>query len=172
MTEPEGSDGSQKAPVTGPEIPEIKQDSLLEYMRVYTLDGYSFKEYVRAYFQPPGYLNIRQQLERLAGIISYAEFGGLPIEIMDIENHDGLDFVKINLKEDGIKAKGLTWNGHYFQGSTGGRITEHTLRESFLQREYRGDWIDGVEFYYERRPMAECDWDHIYLKGLILRSSK
>lgn len=35
------------------------------------------------------------------------------------------------------------WNQH-FQGSTGGMISQATIVETLLQREYSGEWIDGL----------------------------
>ncbi|MGK0467601.1 MAG: hypothetical protein ACJAX4_002903 [Clostridium sp.] len=32
------------------------------------------------------------------------------------------------------------------QGSVGGEITEYTLIENILQREYKSYWTDGVKF--------------------------
>jgi hypothetical protein len=153
---------------------ESRSDQLelsTEYLRIYTLDEISYKEYVRLYVRPPNYLNVKQRLDYLAGLISQSEFRGLPIEISDIENRDDLDIIRINLKEIG-DFKSPSWRYGYFQGSCGGQITSHTLKESFLQRDYKGEWIDGVEFHYEGRPMADGDWDHVCLGGLIMRSLK
>ncbi len=161
----------ESAPIIETEIQDTQQDTFSEYMCIYTLDENSYKEYVRLYVRPPNYLNVKQRLDYLAGLISQSEFRGLPIEISDIEKRNGLDIIKINLKEIG-DFKSPSWKYGYFQGSCGGQITSHTLKESFLQRDYKGEWIDGVEFYYEGRPMADGDWDHVCLNGLFLRSAK
>jgi len=43
----------------------------------------------------------------------------------------------------------------------------YKLTMTFMQPDYKGEWIDGVEFYYRGKPMEE--WDHINLTGTILR---
>ncbi|MDQ2087579.1 hypothetical protein RBH29_14195 [Herbivorax sp. ANBcel31] len=56
----------------------------------------------------------------------------------------------INLREYDEKNTSIrrSWKSHYFQGTTGGRETSVTLIETFLQRDYSGEWIDGVSFLY------------------------
>jgi hypothetical protein len=29
-----------------------------------------------------------------------------------------------------------------------------------LQREYKGEWIEGVRFLYENKPIGKEDWPH------------
>ncbi|NLM92507.1 MAG: hypothetical protein GX168_06160, partial [Bacteroidales bacterium] len=53
----------------------------------------------------------------------------------------------------------------YFQGSMGGMNTSIVLRESFLQPDYDGVWIDAVAFYYQGDPIGA--WDHLLLEGLL-----
>jgi hypothetical protein len=61
-----------------------------------------------------------------------------------------------------------TWRGGYFQGSSGGYDTQIRLMSTFLQEDHKGPWIDGVEFYYEGKPMTS-EWDHIFLEGVKYR---
>ena len=62
-----------------------------------------------------------------------------------------------------------TWRYLYFQGSTGGQFTSYSLRMTFLQPGYSGEWIDAVRFYYEGQPIREGDWTHLSLSGVINR---
>jgi hypothetical protein len=49
----------------------------------------------------------------------------------------------------------------YFQGSTGGTWTSKILTSNFLQKRYKGDWIDKLRFHYQGEEFEE--WDHIWL---------
>ncbi|MEG0842995.1 MAG: hypothetical protein RSD22_03780 [Romboutsia sp.] len=44
-----------------------------------------------------------------------------------------------------INLKGQEAWRQYFQGSTGGIISQTTITETLLQKEYKGDWIKGVK---------------------------
>jgi len=139
------------------------------FFRIYDLDAYTWKEEVSLFIRPPENLSLGKKLEFLAYYISYFKFGMNPIEILSIDESDGKRIAVINLKEPDEKGR-RTWKGIYFQGSTGGGITQHILEYSFLQRDYEGEWIDGIEFYYEGKPIEE--WDHINLTGTILREGQ
>ena len=84
-------------------------------------------------------------------------------EIKDIE---GKSVAVINLRESPINEEiagpeemiGHSWATYYFQGSTGGVLTSIKLVETFLQRDYRGPWIDGVQFLYEGN---QIDFEHV-----------
>lgn len=92
-------------------------------------------------------------------------FDGLPIEVSEIKKVDGKEIAVINLKESVFneeidapkKFVGRTWKAGYFQGSCGGSITSMELIETFLQRDYKGKWIDGVQFLYEGNNITEFD---------------
>ncbi|MCY6369325.1 hypothetical protein [Clostridium ganghwense] len=118
------------------------------------------------------YINISEdvplidKLNIIADKLSKSYFGGLPIEALKIEEKQGKKIAIINLKEfaenqgitDSSKLKGKTWRTQSFQGSTGGSITSTTLIETFLQREYEGEWIDGVKFLYNHE---DVDFMHV-----------
>ncbi len=48
-----------------------------------------------------------------------------------------------------LKLKVKLGAGDILQGSTGGKITTVSLEETILQREYNGNWIDGVEVFIQ-----------------------
>jgi hypothetical protein len=106
--------------------------------------------------------------------VSAHNFNNLKIEVLGIdENAADYKILKINLKEDpSFKIPDSLGNYHswynFFQGSMGGECTTIILIESTLQKQYHGEWIDAVEFYYQNEKIGE--WDHIFLSGIIKRN--
>lgn len=92
-------------------------------------------------------LPLEEKLGIVADRLSVDVFEGLGIELSEIDIIHGKQVAIINLTEK-ENAQGVTWNGMYFQGSAGGAITSVALGNTFLQREYDGEWIDGVKFVY------------------------
>lgn len=136
---------------------------------------------------------IEHRLQLLADSLSQKKFGGLPIEILRAENRGGDRIAIIDLRETEtnrrvfavqeslwaqgkggeiearkIYSEGLSWRLGFFQGSTGGYFTTMKLILSLLQNDYEGEWIDGIEFYYEGKPVSD-EWDHIDLDGTKYR---
>lgn len=94
-----------------------------------------------------------------------AVFGGLTMEAVEIREEDGKDILYVDLKEE--TDADPSWVYDYFQGSTGGLVTETALTETFLQREYGGIWIDGVHFTLNGETI---EYDHVpNLRETILR---
>lgn len=106
--------------------------------------------------------------------ISKNSFHHLNIEALRIEEKDsGSKLLIINLLEN-ENINDPDSLGHYrtwydfFQGTMGGEVTSIILRESILQRNYKGEWIDEMQVYYQNEPIGQ--WDHIQLDGTILRN--
>ncbi len=149
---------------------------------------------VKGYVEIPAAVSLQEKLTRLAGALSRKQFSGLPLTVLRIderpegrvaviaigesaqnspllaqqarlfsENRDG---EAMALEE---RLTGKLWCRHFFQGSAGGGMTTGSLRNTFLQPEHQGPWIDALEFYYEGAPMDP--WDHVSLDGLILRKA-
>ena len=106
--------------------------------------------------------------------ISKNSFHNLKIDAIRIEEKDnGSKLLIINLleNENFIIPDSL---GHYrtwydfFQGSMGGEVTSIILKESILQRSFKGEWIDEMQVYYQNEPIGQ--WDHIQLNGTLLRN--
>lgn len=133
-------------------------------LKVYTADINSLEKTEIKTIKPAEADNIEKMLQQLADDLSKDCFEGLPIEVLGIEKIEGKDIATINLKEDSQAA--VTWEGNFFQGSTGGTITNIALTETFLQKEYKGDWIDGVKFLYENNKL---EYDHVILDEIIYR---
>jgi hypothetical protein len=114
-------------------------------------------------------------LKQIASELSSAYFNGLKIEIQNVNadtSDNGGGIIRINLAEmenyngpGSVKAYNSWYD--FFQGSAGGTNTTMTLRESFLQRTYKGEWFDSVQFMYMGEPFPESD--HVQLSGIITR---
>ncbi len=111
-------------------------------------------------------LSLKNKLDALAIALSEIDFNKLPIEVSEITEIDGKNIAIISLKEneenqeisDQLQFKGESWVRNYFQGSAGGTITSVSLIETFLQKDYEGEWIDGVKFLYNNKI---CDFQHV-----------
>lgn len=96
---------------------------------------------------------LEEKLEMVAEALSKDVFEGLGIEVSKIEIIHGKKVAIINLSEK-ENPQGATWNTMYFQGSAGGTITSVALGDTFLQKEYDGEWIDGVKFLYNNQDIT------------------
>ena len=117
--------------------------------------------------------NLLNKITILLDSVTAHNFNNLKMEVLGIDNNEnGYKLLKINLKENPgfIMPDSL---GHYrtwydfFQGSMGGAQTTIILIESTLQKQYEGDWVDAVEFYYQNEKIGERD--HLSLSGIIKR---
>jgi hypothetical protein len=113
------------------------------------------------------------KVTELMDSVSKHNFNNLRIEVLGIETSKNSEkTLKINLKENSgfvipdSLGKYRSWYD-FFQGSDGGETTTMILTESTLQRQFNGDWVDAVEFYYQGEEIGE--WDHINLSGHIKR---
>ncbi len=104
------------------------------------------------------------------------EFGGLPVVPVRVRKEQDDLIAVIDLREStsnsGRRAEDMTgpnWCGGYLQGSTGGGMTSSALKETILQREYKGPWINGARFSYEGKPFSGQDFIHTDLSGTFLR---
>ncbi len=96
--------------------------------------------------------DIEENLEIVIDKISELKFDDAPIELLKIENN----IAYIDIRESDDKNY---WSSNYFQGSTGASITSFTLVENILQRNYQGEWIDGIYFSYEGK--TDIEFDHL-----------
>lgn len=106
---------------------------------------------------------IEAVLKTMAKELSKQVFEGLPIEIKEIKIVDGKQIAVINLKEDNNLSTG--WASNFLQGSTGAAITELTLKETFLQKEFEKEWIEGIQILYEG---DSPEFDHMVGLGEII----
>lgn len=85
-------------------------------------------------------LGVAENIKKILDTVSSKYFDGNKIELKTIDTVDNKKIAVINLAGDE-----KYWN-QKMQGSAGGQITEYTLIENVLQREYKGYWVDGVRF--------------------------
>lgn len=125
-------------------------------MPIFTVNVDTLKKDIAYYIEIPKDKALKDKLNIIAENLSKFQFKNLPIEVTKIEESNGKKIAVVNLKEasynEGIKdrdkLKGDTWANDFFQGSTGGTITSTTLIENFLQKDFNGEWVDGVRFTY------------------------
>jgi hypothetical protein len=84
----------------------------------------------------PADSSLAGRLRFLATMLTEHRFG-LPIEVARVENRAGKLIATINLKGDG-------WS-RFFATTFQGTCTDIALRQTFLQRDYEGEWVDSVE---------------------------
>ncbi len=139
--------------------------------RIYGYDDYADSVVVSFYLIIPETLSLTEKLKELANKLKKYVFQNHPINLLRVENRDNKKIALIDLKEPDSSGK-YTWRNGFFQGSSGGHATTIILIKTFLQEEYKGEWIDGVGFYYEGKPILNEDWDHISLGGIKYRMKR
>ncbi|HEX7319823.1 MAG TPA: hypothetical protein VF399_05660 [bacterium] len=115
----------------------------------------------------PNEYSVNQKLKLIVAFLMKYKFNKGMIELMRIEQRGDKKIAIVNLHE--TKECPFAWKGLYFQGSCGGGETTYILKNTFLQPNYTGAWIHGVEFWYEGEAIKEGDWDHISLHGTMYR---
>lgn len=133
---------------------------------IYSVDIYTFDKEVISNIIIPKESSLKEKLDVIAGKLSRYCFSNLPIEVVKIEEIDNKQIAIVNLKEastneeitEPSKVIGTTWKYNYFQGSCGGTCTFTKLVETFLQRDYNSEWIDGVQFLYYNEA---GDFEHV-----------
>ena len=117
--------------------------------------------------------SLEEKIEKLSKELSEKVFDSLPIEFVKIDNIEGKKIALFNLDELGNNAtditfdkyEGVNWINNYFAGSAGGSITEYTLITTLLQKNYTGEWIDGIGFTYKN---SKIEFDHVPSLGEII----
>lgn len=95
----------------------------------------------------PMEFSLEQRLQYLGDALTEEVFPGLSMEFTGFQTMEGRTVAVLDLIEPENQAVGdPSWIYNYFQGSTGGMITTNALVETFLQRDFDGDWIEGVYF--------------------------
>ncbi|NLI89453.1 MAG: hypothetical protein GX366_03480 [Epulopiscium sp.] len=145
------------------EDPDEEIEETTSAFNIYGADIDSYEEEIIGEISIDDSMPIEEKLNALGQELSKMQFEGLGIEVDKIEEEDGKKVATINLKE-APNDKDYSWIATYFQGSAGGTITTVSLGETFLQREYEGEWIDGVKFVYEGE---EIVYDHVESLGQI-----
>ena len=150
----------------------IKHGYKKENLLVFKLLDDTGKSYVEHYgFLSPETTD-KNKIQYIANYLQQHYFENAQIEVKSIETIKGKKTAIINLSETNtstenkIVSKG--WQSLYFQGSTGGSLTEMILIEGFLQKQLKSWPIDAVEFLYENKPIQ---FDHVpYLETVQYRN--
>ena len=100
----------------------------------------NYEDYTFMYIKPVE--GIKENIDLIIDNLTTYYFMGLKMTFMDLDEDN---ILHINLVEE--EDTDESWYP-YFAGSTGGYITDLTMVESFLQRNYPGPWIKGVNFYF------------------------
>lgn len=82
---------------------------------------------------------IEEKISSLMDALAKDVFKGKKMALKEIADEDGKKIAYIDLEGKD------SWN-EAFQGTTGGAVTQSALIDSILQRDYEGEWIDGVRF--------------------------
>lgn len=98
------------------------------------------------------------KMNYLGAEIGVKFFGGLTMEAKEIKTVSGKKVLVMNLIEGSGAVGEKSWEYDYFQGSTGGNMTMVALTETFLQKDYSGTWIDGVQFLLNGETI---DFEHV-----------
>ncbi len=114
---------------------------------------------------------IKEKISSIADTLSESYFNNLKIDVSEIYSTGSSGKIaNINLVESpdfegpGSLSPYRSWYD-FFQGSYGGQNTTIVLKESILQRDYKGQWIDGVVFFYQGDSIREMD--HVRLEGVV-----
>lgn len=141
-------------------------ESKIELFKLYSKDAEQGAEIYLGEVEIDENESLENKLAQIATVLSEEAFDNLPISITEIKDVDGKKIAVFNLDEIGNNAgdvqfsdyEGISWYNNFFAGSTGGDITQYTLIRNLLQRDYTGEWIDGVEFTYKG---SKIEFDHV-----------
>ena len=90
-------------------------------------------------------MSLQEKIQLIINTISKECFNGLPIKVTVY----GKDTAKIELIEPKGTTKGrASWKEDYLNESTK-EYTINTIIKNIIQEEYKGDWIEKVQLYYE-----------------------
>ncbi|MEG2787538.1 MAG: hypothetical protein RR942_06915 [Romboutsia sp.] len=106
--------------------------------------------------------SIEEKLKSVIKEVSKLQFENAPIELVKVENN--IAYIDIKEGEDQNY-----WSQRFFQGSTGASISSYALVENLLQRDYQGEWIDGIYISYEGKTDVEFDHLDMYFFGNIIK---
>ena len=141
----------------------FKKSNLI--LPVYRANIDTYEREIDFYKILPKNISLKEQLQAIGNSLSEYYYNNSPIEVLKIENIDNKKIATIDLRED--KGNEVGWANMFFQGSAGGTITSTTLTETFLQRDYDDECIDGVKFLYEGK---DVEFEHVFnLQEIIYR---
>jgi len=140
-----------------------------DLLRIYEYNSYADVDGIGFCLAVHEHYSLTEKVKLVVDVLRKYHFKKGIMKLKKIEQRSGKKIAIVELLE--TKKDPWAWKGQYFQGSCGGHGTTYTLVNTFLQPEYTGKWIDGVEFYYEGKPVSN-NWDHIALYGTKYRRKK
>lgn len=146
--ETEDKGDNNKKPSTNDKVEVEKEDKTERVFKVVT-KNIDYKVVSGNEIKTVG-LGVADNIKKILNQISKDYFDGKTINLKDIETINNKKIAVIDLGKDKDY-----WNQR-MQGSLGGEITEYTLIENVLQREYKGYWIDGVKFILDGKQVQEA----------------
>ena len=143
-----------------------------KYVHIYDIDANNMRKFVMYYLNIPENVclpdikeveidQLNQILSEIISAMSMDLFNYMPIEIMQLTQNETGFTAEINLSElpnSGEMQGYQGWNSFYFQGSTGGSVTEDRLIYTILQPEVSNWPITAVQFTYEGQ---KIEFDHV-----------
>lgn len=136
--------------------------SNFEYYPIYAMDVDSTQRVTISFAGVERTRDLNGKLEEVSKTLSTEVFEGLIISLKEIKTIDGKAVATFNLKD--VSGKDKAWGDTYFQGSTGGSATIMALTDTLLQKDYQGEWVDGVKFLYEDQAI---EFEHVESLGEI-----
>ncbi|HSQ33681.1 MAG TPA: hypothetical protein VLM81_02145 [Peptostreptococcaceae bacterium] len=102
-------------------------------------------------------IKVEEKLQLLADHVSKQAFNGLTIKVESVE--DGHAVIKLIETTDVYDE---SWVKQYFENEVKSEKANTCLSETFLQKNYEGEWIKSIEFVYEGDP----GWKNGYIQNL------
>lgn len=134
----------------------------VEYYPIYAMDVDSTQRITVSFVGIERTKDLKGRLEEVAKALSADVFEDLIISLKEVATVEGKEIATFNLKDvPGIEK---AWGESYFQGSTGGMATIMALTETLLQKDYKGEWVDGVKFLYEDKAI---EFEHVESLGSV-----
>lgn len=133
-----------------------------EFIPVYGPDSRAEQITKQFYLKISPDLPLKDKLSALCSALSRFHFNGNPVHLREIRTVDDRKVAIVNLQDNDATQR--NWRSSYFQGSTGARVTEHTLVKTLTRPDYTGSWVDGVKFLHDGKTIPPLD--HIDLSGI------
>lgn len=143
-------------------VTEPGSSAAVEYYPIYAMDVDSTQRITVSFAGVERNRDLSGRLEEVSKTLSAEVFEGLIISLKEIKTIDGKSVATFNLKD--VPGKDKAWGDTYFQGSTGGNATIMALTDTLLQKDYHGEWVDGVKFLYEDQAI---EFEHVESLGEI-----
>ncbi len=100
---------------------------------------------------------LAEKLGLLTESISRQAFQGYEMKLIAIREVTGKKIANIDLTDK----TGKIWSKQYFPNAETGARTQFTLISSYLQNTYNMDWIDGVYFTQNGKPIDDANLPHL-----------